>query len=185
MFELDSPEAFTESSTGLAGVDLDPLLLNAALQGTRVGLSMTHTNVVPVGASRLTNARHAITVVVGLVGAGSGSLALNFSEAAAIHLTSRLLGTPQQDFNEDCVDAVMELGNMVAGAIKAVLRDTEYAISNISLPSLILGQSHLMACARGIRTVSVEHELSDLPFSAMNGRYLSTTVSLLRGAGSV
>ncbi len=163
---------------------VDPVLLVAAVQGTHVGLAMTGAKLLPVGTSRLTTARHAVTAMVGLVGVHSGNVALNMSESAAMYLASGLLATPITDINEDCVDAIMEIGNMVAGGIKTFLAPTPYAMQNISLPSLVLGQRYSMAYSRGIRTVSVEFELTGMPFSLMNDRFLSSTLSLLGTAGA-
>jgi len=175
----------TKSDCDLSSLEVDPLLLRALIQGVRTGLQMTSTPVAPVGASRLTNARHTVTVMVGLVGAHTGNLALNLSEEATLHLAGGLLAAPQHELNEDVVDAIMEVGNMVAGAIKGPLANTFYAISNISLPSLILGKSYAMVYTRGIKSVSVEFELCDMPFASMNARYFSANVSLLRSPGGI
>ena len=40
-----------------------------------------------------------------------------------------------------------------------------------------------MVYTRGIKSVSVEFELCDMPFGKMNARYFSAAVSLLRSAG--
>ena len=162
---------------------IDPALLRACVHGTNVGMRMTHAEVVPVGASRLVNARHAVTVMVGLVGGHSGNVALNLSEPAVLHIAGGLLGTKMTDIDEDCVDAVMEIGNMVAGGIKTALAETRYAMSSISLPSLILGRQYNMAYARGIRVVSVEFEILGMSFASMSSRYLSSSLSLMQSAG--
>lgn len=184
MLELESVVKDANVLPANVNFGVDPLLLAAAVQGTNVGLTMTRAKLIPVGTSRLTTARHAVTVMVGLVGAHSGNIALNMSEAAALHLASGLLGSPVTHIDEDCVDAVMELGNMVAGGIKTALASTPYAMQNISLPSLVMGQGYSMAYSRGIRSVSVEFELSDMPFSLLNSRFISSTLSLLRGTGA-
>lgn len=184
MLDVNTVEGATALPNLAVAFGVDPTLLAATLQGTYVGLRMTRVRIVPVGTSRLVTARHAVTIMVGLVGAHSGNIALNLSESAALHLASELLGTPITEMNEDCVDAVMEIGNMVAGGIKTALASTQYSMQNISLPSLVLGQSYAMAYSRGISAVSVEFELPDMPFSLMNGRFFSSTLSLLRGTGA-
>lgn len=186
MFEMQTTQSSEVPSSPESEIDfgVDPTLLKAVVRGTNVGLQMTHTKIVPIGTSRLTTARHSITVMVGLVGVHSGNIALNLSEAAALHLATGLLGSPVTEINEDCVDAIMEIGNMVAGGIKTALVSTGFAMANISLPSLVLGQSYSMAYARGIQAVSVEFELQQMPFSTMNARYFSSTLSLLRGTGA-
>lgn len=181
MFEVESAAPSILDTPVDFGVD--PTLLRAVVVGTKLGLQMTHRVATPIGTSRLTTARHAVTVMVGLVGQHSGNIALNLSEAATMHLVSGLMGSPVTELNDDCIDAVMELGNMVAGGIKTALANTGFSMSNISLPSLVIGQGYNMAYARGIQAVCVEFELSNMQFSQMNARYLSSTLSLLRGAG--
>ncbi len=78
----------------------------------------------------------------------------------------------------------MELGNMVAGCIKESLLDTEYGVSQISLPSLIAGSSYSVMYSRGIHTVSVEFEIPDISMVKLKDRFFTTTVSLLRGSGT-
>lgn len=181
----ENPEVSPPASRQGDGLlQVDQLLLKALIAGTRSGLEMAGVIPEPVGASRLTQARHAITVMVGLVGKHSGNMALNLSETGMMYLAGRLLGEPMKELNEESIDAIMEVGNMIGGAIKSPLRNTGYAISHISLPSLIFGRSLSMVYARGIKTVSVEFEIPGLPFSTMNDRFFSTTISLLQGSGA-
>jgi len=185
MFELDS---FAPAAAYVPSLPLDmgvePTLLKAVVYGTDIGLKMTNAKLTPIGTSRITTSRHGITVMVGLVGRHSGNMAINLSEAAALHLASGLLGTPFHTFDEDCIDAVMELGNMVAGGIKSTLVDSLFDIENISLPSVVIGHNYAMGYTRGISAVSVEFELPEMPFSTMTARYFSTTLSLLRTSGA-
>lgn len=162
---------------------VDPVLLDAVIVGTRCGLEMAAVVPEPIGASRRSHSRHAVTVLVGLVGHHSGNLALNLSELVMKHLASRLIGETISELNEPAIDAILEVGNMVAGAVKGRLSGSGYALSHISLPSLVVGQSYNMVCSRGIQSVSVEFELPELPFDAFDERFFSTTVSLLRAPG--
>jgi len=183
MLELDSPSPL-EAVAGLPlDLGVDPALLRGVIFGTHIGLQMTHAKMAPIGASRITTARHGITVMVGLVGRHSGNMAINLSESAALRLAGALLGTPFQEIDEDCVDAIMELGNMVAGGIKSTLANTPFTVDNISLPSVVIGHKYSMGYSRGISSVSVEFELSEMPFASMTARYFSTTLSLLRISG--
>jgi CheY-specific phosphatase CheX len=162
---------------------VDQTLLKAVVHGTEIGLKMTNAKLVPMGSSRVTMSRHDISVMVGLVGRHSGNMVLNLSQSAARHLAGALLDRTFEAIDEDCVDAIMELGNMVGGGVKATLVDTSFGIDNISLPSVVIGQNYALGYARGISALSVEFELPEMPFSSMSGRYFSTTISLLRSAG--
>jgi len=184
MLDLDafSSPAYVPSLALDMGVD--QTLLKAVVHGTEIGLKMTNCKLVPIGTSRITTSRHGISVMVGLVGRHSGNMALNLSEAAARHLAGALLDRSFDTIDEDCIDAIMELGNMVAGAVKGTLIDSSFAVDNISLPSVVIGQNYAMGYSRGISAVSVEFELPEMPFSSMNARYFSTTLSLLRSSGA-
>jgi chemotaxis protein CheX len=172
------------ASTPSFALKIDQQLLEAVISSTFAGLEMTNIKPIPVGASRFATARHPITVMVGLVGRHSGNMTINISEAAMLHLTGALMGETFTRVTEDTIDAMMELGNMVAGSIKMPLAGTGFEISHISLPSLILGNSYDMVYARGISSVAVDFEIPGMPFSTMNGRFFSSAVSLLRAAGS-
>jgi chemotaxis protein CheX len=173
----------THELNGTFGIGVDPVLLEAAIAGTCSGLEMAEIVPEPIGASRRNHSRHAVTVMVGLVGHHSGNLALNVSDLVMKHMASRLLGEPVGELNESTIDAILEVGNMIAGGIKGRLLGSGYALSHISLPSLVVGQSYNMVYARGIQSVTVEFEVPGLPFDTFNDRFFSTTVSLLRGTG--
>jgi CheY-specific phosphatase CheX len=165
-------------------LQVDPTLLEVIILGTQKGLEMTEIKPVPVGASRLCTSRHAMSVIVGLVGKSSGSVMMNLSEAGMLQLTGGMFGEPQTAVTDDNIDAVMEIGNIVAGAVKELLSSTDFAVREISLPSLVMGQSYSMVYARGITTVSVEFELPGFPASKQFDRYFSTTISLMRRSGA-
>lgn len=165
------------------GLGVDPVLLEAIIIGTRGGLEMADIIPAPIGASRHNNSRHAITVLVGLIGHHSGALALNVSDSMMKHMASQLLGEAISHLSEAAIDAILEVGNMIAGGIKGHLEGSGYTLSHISLPSLVVGQSYSMVYARGIQSVTVEFEVPGLPFDPLNEQFFSTTVSLLRGPG--
>ncbi|MEE9386074.1 MAG: chemotaxis protein CheX [Nannocystaceae bacterium] len=165
-------------------LQVDTTLLSAVITGTVGGMSMTGIKPVPVGASRYSASRHSHAVMVGLVGRSSGSVSLNMSESGMLFLAGQLMGEPAHHLDEDAIDAAMELGNMTAGCIKEELVATEYDVSAISLPSLIIGSSYAVMFARGIITLSVEFEIGDVPVTQSNERLFCTTISLLRGSGA-
>lgn len=172
-----------DSESALTALKIDHDLFRAIVQGTRAGLQMANILPHPVGCSRISANRHPVTVIVGLTGHLSGNLALNFSEEAMLYIAGKILGEPQHQLTDDCADAIMEVGNIIAGSAKTSLEPTRYQISAISLPSLILGASHSMLFARGIEAVSVEHELRDMPLRAAQSRIFSTTISWLAKSG--
>jgi chemotaxis protein CheX len=164
-------------------LDLNETLLAAVMDGTIYGLEMTTIKPVPVGASRFSRASLPYSVIVGMVGKNSGSMSLSLGTRAVLLLAGRLLGTEIKELDDDCFDAVMEIGNMVAGRIKTVLIGTDYAISAISLPSLVLGGNYSVHYARGVHTVTCEFEIPEIAPIHFQERFFSTTISLMRGSG--
>jgi CheY-specific phosphatase CheX len=78
---------------------------------------------------------------------------------------------------------VMEIANIVAGAYKEMLSETEFKVAAISLPSLIYGHSFSTFYARGITTVQVEFELPEMPVSKMQDRIFRSSISIMRSGG--
>lgn len=136
-----------------------------------------------VGATCFFNARNPMSVIVGLVGKCSGTVTLNLTEAGMLFLVGELMCEKYESVDEATIDGIMELGNIVAGRVKTNLEGSEYDIKHISLPSVIFGQGYQMLYSRGLITCGVEFELSGLPFSLMNDRFFSTTVSLMPASG--
>lgn len=162
-------------------LQVDEALLDAVLHGTGRGLEMTGLQPPAVGASNLFSADRSLAVMVGLVGRDSGTLTLNVSERAMLVLSGKLLGDDdQREINDDNIDAIMEIGNMIAGCSKDRLLEHGYEVHAISVPSLIFGASYDVYYARGIRTVSVQFELPAMPVAFHRDRIFSTTLSLLR-----
>ena len=145
-----------------------------------MGLQMADVQPLAVGAARFYTTASDVSVIVGLVGKSNGSATINMSEACMLHLASKLLCEELKQPGEEAYDAIMEIGNMITGSIKDILANTEFELSHISVPSLILGSSYNVYYTRGISTVSVAFEIEDIPVTHQPDRYFSTTVSLMR-----
>jgi CheY-specific phosphatase CheX len=144
---------------------------------------MTGISPPPVGATRFFSATRPISVIVGLAGKNNGSMTLNLSERGIFYLTSRLIGEEQKEVDESSFDAIAEIGNMIAGHVKDLLAGTKYETEHISVPSLVLGANYNVYYTRGMSSVSVEFELTDIPVTYHTDRFLSSTVSLLQRLG--
>ena len=170
------PDATAQSTP----LHLDHELLNAIIDGTSMGVQMTGKAPKAVGATKFYTMPTEISVIVGLVGQSNGSVTLNMTQNCMLHLASALLCEEKTEVDEEAYDAIMEIGNMVAGSIKDILADSEFKLTHISVPSLILGSSYNVYYTRGISNVSVVFELDDIPVSMQNDRFFTATVSLLR-----
>ncbi len=176
-------ETATNSVEGASRLSVDHVILDAVITGTQTGLEMAEICPPAVGASQFFAPRNPLSVIVGLVGKSSGSITLNLSEGGMLFMVNKFMGSECTTIDEESLDGIMELGNMIAGSVKTTLLDSDYHVDHISLPSVIFGQSYHVLYAKGISTVCVEFELEDMPFSALDDRFFSATVSLLRGAG--
>jgi CheY-specific phosphatase CheX len=164
-------------------LDLNPTLLKSVVDATKRGLEMTGVKALPVGASRLISGMHGVSAIVGFTGQNSGSITLNLTEPAALYLGSRFLDEEHTTLTETCLDAIMEMGNIIAGSHKELLGGSEFHVAAISLPSLIYGESFSTVYARGITTVQVEFELPELTVARMQDRIFRSSISILRSSG--
>ena len=164
----------------MTALKVDPTLLESVIKGTTVGLQMTGIVPPPVGASCFFDSRRTVSIMVGVVGQNNGNVTLNLSERAMLWLAGKLLFEEQTEVNEESIDAIMEVGNMVAGAVKEELVGTPFEAENISVPSMIWGAAYSVVYTRGMDTASVEFELEEMPLSMMGDRFFSVTVALMR-----
>ncbi len=166
-----------------ATLEIDPVLLDAVITGTKQGLEMTGLCPPPVGASRFFSTSRPISVMVGLVGRTNGTCAVSLTERGMLHIAGKLMGEECKTMDADSIDAIGEIGNMIAGRVKELLTGTEYEMQNISVPSVIIGQSYGVHYARGMHTISVDFELEEMSISDLRERFFTTSLSLLRRVG--
>lgn len=94
--------------------------------------------------------------VVGISGAISGVVSLNFPQETALALAGRLLETEFDEINSEVVDAVAELANIVAGSAKSRLGYTPPL--ELGLPTVLFGARFRICYPRGARYYSVPYE---------------------------
>jgi len=169
----------TEPAT-LPALSIHPLLLDRVIQGTHTGLMMTGIQPEAVGASKFPNSGHNLSVIVGLMGDHAGSITLNLSQRAALVFTGAMLAEEKLEFDEETLDAIGEIGNMIAGAVKESLADTDLSFSSISCPTIVMGQSYDFHLASGYTTVGVTFELSEIPVVHMKDRLFSVSISIMK-----
>ena len=96
---------------------------------------------------------HDVSGVIGLSGQAQGMVVLSLERQVARQAAAALLMCDAATLSEDdMVDAVGELANMVSGSAKAKLE--EYQLS-ISLPSVVLGQGHLIRFPSDVTPICV------------------------------
>ncbi len=164
----------------MKGLQIDETLLDTVIKGTLEGLEMAEVVPDAVGASRFNTSNKNLTVIVGLHGNNTnGNVALNMSKRTATFLASKMIGEELDELDEDAIDAVCEIGNMVAGRLKELLVETDYEFSAISLPALVFGSNFSLYHLKNIVTVSVTFEISEISVIHMDDKFFTTSISLL------
>ena len=83
---------------------------------------------------------YTVSALIGLAGAVTGCVVLGFSQQVATALASGISGTPIAQLDADCVDALGEIVNMIAGAAK---KDLPGGLTTMSTPSVIIGSHNI------------------------------------------
>jgi chemotaxis protein CheX len=103
---------------------------------------------------------HEVSSIIGISGDVTGSVVINLSEKTALQLASALLGDEVSQLDEDCVDAIGEIANMVAGSAK-----NGFPVGNTSLsvPTVVIGK-HKVNYPSSIPIISIPCETSEGKF---------------------
>ena len=164
----------------MSALNLDEGLITTLIRSTNDGLAMANMVPVPIGASRYVTSTHAVTSIIGFVGAVCGSVSINMSSTAAKFLTGRILGGEQTELTNDALDTICEVINIIAGKLKAILSTSEYKIEKISVPSVVVGSNFSVTHYRGMQTVCVEFELPDVATRRNSDFIFSVALSMMR-----
>lgn len=161
-------------------IEINTTLLDSLISGTQVGFQMTGIQPTAVGASKFPSSRHGLSVLVGLIGEWTGTLTLNVSKDIAFLITEGLLGERPEEFNEDILDAIGEVGNMIAGAFRDALEPSEISIDAISCPAIVMGPNFEFYYASGFVTASIDFEVDKISVTKMESRFFSVAVSVMK-----
>lgn len=168
------------SAMQVEGLQINSELMDCVIKSTQEGISMTGIQPDAVGASKFSTASKELSVLVGLHGARNGNMTMNLSERTATFLAGKLFADDSMvELNEDAIDGVCEIGNMVAGRMKEILCDTEFAFDAISLPAIIFGANYNLYHLKNIVTVSVTFEINEVSIVNMKDKFFSTSVALM------
>ena len=88
------------------------------------------------GLNREARPRHEICGVIGVTGAIAGQVVVSMPPSLAASLASELLGDTVEHIDDDCLDAVGEIANMIAGNAKTDFPENE---GTISVPKVVVG----------------------------------------------
>lgn len=166
----------------MKGLHVDELLINCIINGTREGMQMTGVEPSAVGVSRYNATSKDLTVLVGLHGRVNGQISLHLSQNTACFLAGKMLEEEDRPFDEDTLDAVCEIGNMVAGRFRTHLESSEYAFTSISLPAVVFGANYNVYHFRNINTATVTFEIREMSIMRPNDRLFSAGIVILESA---
>lgn len=159
----------------------DPILMKAIQDAVHGSLAMANVTVRCVGASSIpVRDSGSITGMIGVHGEVTGFITVNVAEAAAIELVSALLMEDCDTVNHQVVDGVGEMTNMISGGIKKGLNGTPWAFSNVTVPSIIVGNNYDIAYAQGFQYLCVSFEHVNCQSIMVHDRLIRVAVSLIR-----
>jgi chemotaxis protein CheX len=96
---------------------------------------------------------HDVSGIIGVSGQVSGSIVLSFPSDVATNIASLLIGSEVAADSEDFADAIGEICNMVSGNAKAIFAK-DGGVS-ISVPSVVIGQNHIVSSQSGSPTIQI------------------------------
>ena len=83
-----------------------------------------------------------VSGMIGISGSLHGMVVVSLGRETAISATEILLGTRPDGLNADVTDCVGEIANMIAGAAKTRLQESDLSIS---LPTVVCGKNHIVS----------------------------------------
>jgi len=156
------------------------VLLAAVISAVHGAFTMCGITARCVGASSVpVHDAGRVTGMIGVHGNVSGFVTVNMTERVAIRAANSLLQENFTELNSQIVDATGEITNMVVVGIKSALANTPISFSQITVPSVIVGQGYSIAYARGLEFLNVTFEHEDKEAVLLEDRLIQVSISLL------
>ncbi len=164
----------------LAGMEINPLLFKAVTDSVQSALEMCDLNIRCVGVSATpTQESGIITGMIGVHGKVSGFVSVNIAEQFVINAVEGLLQEKFGKLTSQVVDGAGEITNIIVGGIKSALAKSEFGFSQITVPSVIVGQNFTIAYSRGLEFLTVTFENNDADVIRLEERMMHVSMSLL------
>lgn len=142
---------------------VDPKVMEAVVQATQLGITMTGLQVQVVGATQFLKTDHRVSALLGLAGERPGTLSLHLSDHAALSLANALLGETKAELDVETLDAIGEVANQIGGALKSLWTGTERDIRSLLPPSVVMGWNYHVHYAKDFTYVAVRFQLLEQP----------------------
>jgi len=164
------------------GLSLNSLIINSLIASVENCLQMCDLKVRVVGVTKipvqLPEAN--ITGLIGLSGRCTGFISMSMPERVATLAVSGLLMEEHKAINAQVIDGVGEITNVMAGGLKSRLSNTPWAVNNITIPSVILGERYDISYSKGIEYCGVSFEVDDPDTFTVHGRVFMVNASLIQ-----
>jgi chemotaxis protein CheX len=162
-------------------VAVEPILLRSISQSVDNALTMCNLKAKCVGVSVVpVREPGLITGLIGVHGKVSGFITVNMPERFAIHAVEGLLQDKFDQLTTQVIDGAGEITNIIVGGIKSKLATTTWAFSNITIPSVVVGNNYQIAFSKGLDFICVSFEHIDSESVMFQDRLFTVSLSLLR-----
>lgn len=169
-----------EADSALDCLNINQILFDAVTGAVQNALDMCDAKIRCVGVSAMpTQETGLITGMIGVHGKVSGFISVNIAERFAIHAVEGLLEEKFGTLTSQVVDGAGEITNIIVGGIKSTLAKTEWGFSQITIPSVIVGQNFTIAYSRGLEFLTVTFEHDDADAVRLEDRMMHVSLSLL------
>ncbi len=164
----------------LASINVNSELFAAINDAVNKAIDMCGTKVRCVGISGVpTQETGVVTGMIGVYGKVSGFVTVNMAERFAIRAVEGLLQDHYGKLCSQVIDGAGEITNIIVGGVKSALSKTDWAFSQITVPSVIVGQNFTIAYSRGLEFLTVTFEHDDAEAIRPEDRTLQVSMSLL------
>jgi len=159
----------------------DPVKLKAITDSVEQALTMCDASARCVGVSTVpTREPGKVTGMIGVHGAVSGFVTVNFAERAAMSLVGGLLQDHFDALTAQVIDGVGEITNIIAGGLKKGLLGTPWSIGNVTVPSVIVGHNYQIAYCRNLNYLCAAFDHDNEDAVMLEDRLVQISLSLIK-----
>lgn len=164
----------------LEQIHVNPVLLNGIIDAMAKGATMCSAKLQCVGVSAVPTAETGlITGMIGVHGKVSGFVTINMPERFVIKAVEGILQEEFGKITPEVIDGAGEISNIIVGGIKSALSQTSWSFSQITVPSVIVGQNFSIAYAKGLEFITVTFEHDNPEAVLLEERTINVSVSML------
>jgi|SaaInlStandDraft_1057018.scaffolds.fasta_scaffold37860_3 chemotaxis protein CheX len=95
-----------------------------------------------------------VSVLLSVFGALNGTVVLSFPRKVAIRFVgAMMMDEDLDDFNDDVIDGIGEIGNLIVGSAKSSLAQATGRDISLSIPTVLTGKPHDLQHMKGVPCV--------------------------------